>query len=284
MRLSQPINHQFMTLQEFNFKYHNTEFYGQSWTAKNTKAVVVLVHGMGEHSGRYTHVAKKLIENDFSVVAFDHFGHGKTTGKRGHNPSFEAVLESVTKTIDIAKKQFPNKPIFLYGHSMGGNVVINYVLRKDSAVQGVVATSPFLKLAFQPPVWKLCIGKMLQKIAPSITMGNELDANDISRDKIEVKKYTNDPLVHNKISPNYSLTFIESGKWAIENAHTLKTSMYVLHGTDDKIIDYTGSKKFTSTTEKATLKLYKGGYHELHNDICKEEMLQDVVNWLQSKV
>jgi len=240
-----------MTHKEFNFNIYNTDFYGQYWQAKNTKAVVVLVHGMGEHSGRYKHVAKKMTENDFSVVAFDHFGHGKTTGKRGHNPSFEAVLESVSKTIEKAKEFFPNVPIFLYGHSMGGNTVINYGIKKTNDLKGIIATSPFLKLAFDPPKIKLALGKLLQKIAPSITMGNELDANDISREKVEVDKYVNDPL---------------------------------LHGTDDKIIDYKGTQEFANNSDKATLKLYEGGYHELQNDLCKEEILQDVVNWLNSQL
>jgi alpha-beta hydrolase superfamily lysophospholipase len=269
---------------EFSFNIYNTKFYGRVWEAKNTKAVVVLAHGMGEHSGRYNHVAKKLTDNDFSVVAFDHFGHGKTTGKRGHNPSFEAVLESVTKTIEKAKELFQNKPVFLYGHSMGGNVVINYAIRKKHTLKGIIATSPFLKLAFQPPKIKLALGKILQKIAPSITMGNELDANDISRESIEVNKYINDPLVHAKISPNFSLTFIETGQWAIDNAAALKTPMLLLHGTNDKIIDYKGSQEFANNSSKASLKLYEGGYHELQNDLCKEEMLQDVVNWLNSQL
>lgn len=273
-----------MTHKEFNFNIYKTDFYGQTWEAKTTKAVVVLVHGMGEHSGRYNHVAKKLTDNGFSVVAFDHFGHGKTSGKRGHNPNFEAVLESVTKTIKKAKEMYPNKPVFLYGHSMGGNVVVNYILRKKTNLKGVIATSPFLKLAFQPPAIKLFIGKILQKIAPSITMGNELNANDISRYKVEVNTYINDPLVHHKISPNFSITFIETGKWAIENANKLTTPMFLLHGTDDKIIDYKGTEEFANTTEKATLKLYKGGYHELQNDLCKGEMLTDVVNWLNSQL
>ena len=273
-----------MTHSEFNFNIFNTEFYGQTWTADNTKAVVVLVHGMGEHSGRYNHVAKKLNDNDFSVIALDHFGHGKTEGKRGHNPSFEAVLESVTKTIEKATEIFPQKPVFLYGHSMGGNVVVNYVIRKKQVLKGVIATSPFLKLAFEPPKIKLAVGKLLQKIAPSITLGNELDANHISRDKTEVEKYISDPLIHDKISPNFSLTFIDTGKWAIENGHKLQTPMYLLHGTNDKIIDYKGTQEFANNSEKATLKLYEGGYHELHNDLCKDEMLQDVVNWLNSQL
>ncbi|MGB1043400.1 MAG: lysophospholipase, partial [Tenacibaculum sp.] len=212
---------------EFNFNIYNTELYGQTWAVNTTKAVVVLVHGMGEHSARYKHVAKKITDNNFSVVAFDHFGHGKTEGKRGHNPSFNAVLESVTKTIEKAKELFPEKPIFLYGHSMGGNVVINYSIRKKHDLKGTIATSPFLKLAFEPPKIKLAFGKIIQKIAPSITMGNELDANHISRDKTEVEKYINDPLVHDKISPNFSLTFIDTGKWAIENANKLNSPMHL---------------------------------------------------------
>lgn len=274
-----------MTHKEFNFNIYKTNFYGQTWEAEKTKAVVVLVHGMGEHATRYTtSVIPKLLENNISVVAFDHFGHGKTSGKRGHNPGFNAVLESITKTIEKAKALYPNNPVFLYGHSMGGNAVINYVLREHNTLTGVIATSPFLRLAFQPPAWKLFMGRILQKIAPSITMPSELDANGISRVEAEVKKYIDDPLIHDKISPNFSLTFIESGEWAIENASQLKTPMYLLHGTGDQIIDYKGTQEFANTTDKATLKLYKEGYHELHNDVCKEEMLQDVVNWLNSQL
>lgn len=269
---------------EFNFTFFDTKFYGQYWEAANTKAVIVLAHGMGEHSGRFAHIAKKMTQNDFSVVAFDHFGHGKTEGKRGHNPNFDAVLESIQKTIEKAANLFPEKPIFLYGHSMGGNVVINFVLRKNHNLKGVIATSPFLKLAFKPPKIKLFAGKILQHIAPSITMGNELNPNDISRDPIAIKNYKNDALIHNQISPNFSITFIESGKWAIENASKLSIPMWIAHGTKDKIIDYRGSKAFVENSKKATLKLYKGGYHELQHDLCKDELKQDVIDWLNSQL
>lgn len=273
-----------MTHKEFNFTFYNTNFYGQIWKAKETKAVVVLAHGMGEHSSRYNQVAKKLTDNGFSVVAFDHFGHGKTDGKRGHNPNFDAVLESLSVVIEKAKNLFPEKPIFLYGHSMGGNVVVNYVLRKNHNLKGVIATSPFLKLAFKPPAVKLFVGKLLQNLVPSLTMGNELDINALSRDKIEVEKYMNDPLVHSKISPNYSIKFIETGLWSIENASKLNIPMLFLHGKADSITSYKGSQEFVDNSDKAKIKLFEGGYHELHNDLCKEEMLQDVVNWLNSQL
>ena len=273
-----------MTHDNFTFNFHNTEFFGQYWKAENSKAVIVLVHGMGEHSSRYYHVAKHFNEHGFSVVAFDHFGHGRTKGKRGHNPGYDYVLQSVTKLIDKAKELFKNEPVFLYGHSMGGNTVINYVLQKEHNLKGVIATSPFLRLAFQPPAWKLSIGKLLQKIAPSMTLGNELNVNDISRDAAEVQKYVDDPLVHDKISPNFSLSFIDQGEWAIQNANRLTVPMLLLHGTNDKIIAYQGTEAFAKNTNLAELKLYKGGYHELHNDLCKDEMLNDMVNWLKQQL
>ncbi len=270
-----------MNYQEFNFNIYNTEFYGQYWQPTKTKAVIVLVHGMGEHASRYAdYVIPKLTENHFGVIAFDQFGHGKTTGKRGHCPSFEAVLESVDQVIEKAKSVFGAIPLFLYGHSMGGNVVINYALRKDHNLKGVIATSPFLKLAFIPPAWKMTLGKIMQKIAPSITLNNELNSDDISKDLTEVQKYNNDPLMHNKVSPNFSLTFIETGKWAIENASQLNTPTFIVHGSEDKIIDYKGSVEFSNNSKKTTHKIYENGYHELHNDLCKEKVLFDIIYWL----
>ena len=115
-------------------------------------------------------------------------------------------------------------------------------------------------------------------------MGNELDANDISRDITEVEKYVNDPMVHDKVSPNFSLAFMETGEWAIANAKELQTPTFLLHGTADKIIDYKATEAFAQQTENATLKLYKDGYHELHNDLCKEEMIHDIVTWLNSNL
>ncbi|HAO15758.1 MAG TPA: alpha/beta hydrolase [Tenacibaculum sp.] len=272
-----------MTQESFTYSFHKTLFFAQYWKPEKIKAVVVIIHGMGEHSGRYQYVAQKLVANNFAVIAFDHFGHGKTKGKRGHNPGYSFVLDSISELIHKAKDLFGNFPLFLYGHSMGGNAVINYVLRKKNILNGVIATSPFLRLAFEPPAWKLYLGKVVQKIAPSITLGNELDPNDISRDPIEVQKYIEDPLVHDKVSPNFSIDFIDAGEWAISNANKLATPMFVIHGTDDKIIDYRGSEEFVKNSHLATLKLIKDGYHELQNDLCKEEFLKDIINWLNSK-
>ncbi len=270
-----------MTHKEFHFNYHKTKFYGQYWQTTSTIAVIILVHGMGEHSSRYADsVVPKFLENNISVITYDQFGHGKTKGKKGHNPNYEAVLDCVELMADKVNTIFGDPPTFLYGHSMGGNVIINYILTRKHHFVGAIATSPFLKLAFQPPTWKLAIGGILQKIAPAITMSNELETSAISRDNTEVQKYINDPLVHNQISANYSLTFIKKGIWAIENASKLNTPLLIVHGTGDRLISHKASEEFAKNTQgKATLKLFENGYHELHHDRCKEEMLETILNW-----
>ena len=274
-----------MTQKEFYFTKHNTKLFGKIFSPEKVNCIVILIHGMGEYFGRYEEsVIPFLNKHAVAVIAYDQFGHGKTEGKRGHNPDFDAVLDCVTEMIAKAHHIFKNKPIFLYGHSMGGDVVVNYALRIKTDVKGVIATSPFLELAFEPPSWKLKIAKMLSKIAPSLTLGNEIDSNSISRDKIEVEKYNKDSLIHDKVSPNYSVVFIESGKWAIKHASQLEIPMLLLHGTGDKLTSHKASEKFAKNAGRLVeLKLFDGAYHELHNDLIKKDVLQTIVNWINKK-
>jgi alpha-beta hydrolase superfamily lysophospholipase len=265
----------------FKFKLYKTELFGQYWQPKQVKAVIVLVHGMGEHSSRYSNsVVPQLTNNGFAVVAFDLFGHGRTKGKRGHCPNYESLLEAIDAVLKKAEFMYPEKPMYLYGHSLGGNLVINYVLRRNHKLKGIIATSPFLRLAFNPPHWKVFLGKLLLKIAPSLTMPSELEVEAISRDENEVKKYLDDSLIHDKVSPMYVFPTIQAGEWAIINAHKLQIPILILHGTADRLTDYKASEDFCKNTQKAQLKLFENGYHELHHDLCKEEMMQTVLNWL----
>lgn len=272
-----------MLHQKFDFKIHNTTFFGQYFEPKTIDAIVILVHGMGEHSTRYVDfVIPKLNENNLAVITYDQFGHGKTQGKRGHNPGYTYLLDTIELIIEKAVNLFGNKPLLLYGHSMGGNLVLNYAIKRKHVLKGVIATSPLLNLAFQPPKWKLLAGRILGKIMPSITLPSELDATAISRDTSEVEKYINDPLVHDKISPNYSISVFDAGNWVIENASKLATPTLVIHGTADQITDYKASEKFVKNNhQKAEIVLFENGYHELHNDLEKEALIATLIEWIQ---
>ena len=274
-----------METTEFNFHSHSCDVYGFHTHSENINGVIVLVHGFGEHSGRYkNNVIPMLVSSGLAVVSYDNVGHGKSSGKRGHCPSYDALLDILSGVIEKAKKIHPNTPIFLYGHSMGGNLVLNYILRKDHEISGVIATSPYLRLAFQPPKWKMYLGKFMLQIMPSITLPSGLDPNGISRIPEEVEKYKNDPLVHDKVSPMFSFPIMDAGDWAIENASKLTVDTLLTHGTADQIIDHKATQEFHQNSSKTTLKLYEGGFHELHYDLCSDEMLTAIISWLKERL
>lgn len=274
-----------MNAKEFTFSIQQKTIAGSIWEAPKSSHTIIIVHGMGEHAGRYTsYVIPALIKNHATVVGFDQIGHGKSSGKRGHCPSYNFLLETLEAVIQKAKNKFPDLPVFLYAQSMGGNVVLNLALRKKPKVAGIIASSPFLRLSFQPPGWKMALGKLLQKIMPSVTLPLDLDTKALSKDPEEVKKYEQDPLVHNKVSPNYSFPVMEAGEWAIKNANTLKIPTLVMHGVADAIIDYKGSEAFAENSKFTTLQLFEEGYHELHNDYEKEEALTTAINFINTQL
>ncbi|QCX00095.1 alpha/beta hydrolase [Aggregatimonas sangjinii] len=270
---------------KFSFHLYGSEIFGCHVEPKVVTGVVVLVHGFGEHSGRYkAAVIPILTDLGLGVVTYDNIGHGKSGGKRGHCPSYEALLDILATVIDKAKELHPKKPLFLYGHSMGGNLVLNYALRRKEDFAGIIATSPYLRLAFKPPKWKMFLGKMLLKVLPSVTLPSGLDANGISRNPEEVTKYQNDSMIYDAVSPMYSFPVMDAGEWALANAHTLNCEALLLHGTRDQIIDHTATIEFHQKASNTTLKLYEGGYHELHHDLCKEAMLEDIHKWLKERI
>ncbi len=274
-----------MHLEEFEFEAYGESISGRYTQPQEIKGVLVLVHGFGAHSGRYLeHVVPMLLQTGVAVVLYDNIGHGKSGGKRGHCPSYEALLSILDTVIAKAQHFFPEQPLFLYGHSMGANLVLNYALRKDNQLHGIVGTSPYLRLAFKPPAWKVVLGKMLLRLIPSITLPSGLDPKGISRIPEEVEKYKSDPLVFDQVSPMFSFPIMEAGEWAIANAHTLKVETFLLHGDADPIIDHDATIEFDKNCPKTTLTIFEGGYHELHYDFCKDEMLALVRTWISEKL
>ncbi len=258
------------------------EIYGQCWlTDAKPKAVIGIVHGMGEHSGRYAHVAAYLVENDYSVIAYDHRGHGKSGGKRGHTPSYDLLLDGIANLLTQADTIAPGAPKFIYGHSMGGNLVLNYALRRKPAIAGVIASSPWLKLAFEPPKFEVALGRFVNNIFPGFTQSTKLDVNAISRDKKVVDAYVNDPLVHDKISARFFVEVYAAAAWALEHASEMKLPLLLFHGTEDQLTSPEGSKEFAEKVkENCTFRLWDGFYHETHNEPEKEEVLKYIATWL----
>lgn len=257
--------------------------HGYWQTPENPEGVVVLVHGFGEHSGRYLDgVVPFLTSRGLCCFGFDLVGHGRTEGKRGDCRGYDQLLHFTDTACRMARERHPKLPLLLFGHSMGGNLVLNFVLRGLGQPEGMIASSPYLRLAFRPPGWKWQLGKFLLRVAPHVTVPAGLDPNGISRDPEEVAAYRKDPLIHDRVSPRYSFPVIEAGEWALENASKLKVSTLILHGTADPIIDPEGSRIFHRRALKTNLAEIQGGFHELHHDLDRDSYFKALDTWLSA--
>ena len=245
------------------------------------KGVIAVVHGMGEHFGRYRYVAEFFANAGYATIGIDYRGHGRSGGKKGHAPSLDHLLDDIALLLKKAADLFGDLPIILYGHSMGGNLAANYVLRCKPTLKSLVLTSPYFKLAFAPPAWKVTMAKGLANLLPSMTLPTALEEAALSRDAEVVKAYTNDPLVHDKMSASFFAAVHPAASYAIQHAGELLVPTLVMHGTADRITSPEGSKEFSQNNPQwITLKLWEGLYHETHNEPEKEEVLQYIVQWI----
>lgn len=274
-----------MKYTEFQFNTNEgSVLYAREWQPENElQGVICLVHGLGEHSGRYDHLALALSQAGYVLLSFDQRGHGKSFGKRGHAPSYEMLLDDIESFIHESLQRFPYLPTFLYGHSLGGNLVLNYVLRRQPKFAGVIVTSPWLRLSVEPSLLLRQLASFLNKWWPTFSMSSGLELNALSHDLIVVNTYKADPLVHNRISVGLFVAADQAGLWAIENAAQFDLPLLLMHGGGDRITSVGATKLFASSIQKdCTLKIWPDLYHELHHEPEKEEVISYLINWLKS--
>jgi acylglycerol lipase len=257
------------------------------WKSDKPKAVIALVHGFGDHKDRFAHVAKQFTAKQMDVVAVDMRGHGKSGGKRGDIPSYAQVLEDVEYMIRHCREQFIDLPIFLYGHSWGGAIALRFAMNENRMeISGLIATSPWLRLAFDPPKWKEKLGDLMLNIWPSLTLANELDSNELSHDPKVKESYDTDPLVMHKISPRLFRQTSDNGEWILANANQLKTPVLLVHGEMDKIISFDATKELASkiNVKDAEFKALANCKHEPHNEVDSKKIVGYLVDWVEKRL
>ncbi|MCX6247151.1 MAG: lysophospholipase [Bacteroidetes bacterium] len=267
---------------EFTIRYREGQsFFACEWSSSAPKAVIVLIHGLSDHSGRYRHLGAYFAAAGYAMVIVDLRGHGKSFGKRGHFPTYERVMDDITLFIDAARNRHPQLPMILYGHSMGGNLVLNYLIRKTPAVVASVVTSPWLRLNFKPPLYKLVMAMMINRVFPSMTQKDRIIPSYLSHDKAVAKEYLADPLVHNRISVRTYMEITLAGEYALNHADKVGCPLLLMHGTDDLLTSFSASREFIhKVTAEHTFKTWEGLYHELHNEVGKEAVLGFIKGWM----
>jgi len=258
------------------------DIFTREWKPDNgKKGTICLVHGLGEHSGRYAQLADFFTRNGYALTVYDLRGHGKSGGKRGHTPSYDILLDDLHMIFRDMTVKNNDTRCFLYGHSLGGNIAINYALKYPKDIQGLVITSPWLELAKAPSFIKVVLAKAMCAVRPSFTQKNGLRASDLSHATVVAENYVKDPLVHKFITAKLFLEIRKAGKSASRNAANMKVPMLLMHGDNDRITSFNASRRFAEAAgDICTFKAWHGLYHELHNEPTKDEVLNYILDWL----
>jgi acylglycerol lipase len=273
-----------MEHQEGHFKgLKNLELYYQGWLPDGDPAAVLLVvHGLAEHSGRYGNVVNYLVPQGYAVYAPDHRGHGHSGGKRVYVERFTDYLDDLKTFFDMVQSWHPDRKIFLVGHSMGGTIGLAYTLRHQEELDGLVLSGATVRVGESISPLIIAVGKLISTLLPKMGMV-VLDASTISRDPAVVAAYDNDPLVYrDKVTARLGAELIATMQALPDQVPQLRLPILIMHGTADRLSDPQGSPwlyEAVGSTDK-TLKLYEGYYHEIFNEPGHEQVLVDVENWL----
>ncbi len=264
----------------------NGSIFFQSWLpSKKPGAMMILIHGFGEHSSRYgTHFAEFYTNSNIGIYSFDLPGHGKTPGKRGHIAKPYMLLETIDLLIKQIKSDYPETPLFLYGHSFGGEVSLWYTLVRNPSLNGVIITSPLIGPKDEVPPMKFILAKLMDKIFPTFSMENGLNPKYLSREIEVVNDYINDPLVHNKISARSGMMVMDRGQWILDHAGENKNKMLIMIGSDEGIVNKESVDKFSEQCPNLTYKVWPGLYHELHNENEKRQIFDYSLMWMMQNI
>jgi alpha-beta hydrolase superfamily lysophospholipase len=255
----------------------------QVWrSARETRAVLAIVHGHGEHVGRYENVVSVLAPLGYVVCGFDHRGHGRSRGQRGHINSWEEYREDVRYFLQLIGHDEPDRAIFLMGHSMGALVVLDYLIRYSDGVRGaIISAAPIEPVGVAKP-YLVSISRTLSMILPRFPLRLSLDISALSRDAAVVKAYAADPLVHGRFTARWGTESLAAVTRAKAGAAALKVPILMIHGRADRLNSPEGIEPFFEriTVADKSLRIYPDMYHELHNDIGHEGVTADLAEWL----
>jgi acylglycerol lipase len=264
----------------------NVSLFARIESPRQPRGCIVITHGFGEHSGRYDKLANRFADMNLTVVRYDMRGHGRSQGKRGHASSYDTYLNDLGLAIELAREHRSALPTFLFGHSMGGGLVLNYALRRANKLSGVIASGPWLRLAFAPPAWKSWFARRIARALPSFSMPTNLDITKLSHDPEVLKSLEGDALISNVISAAAYSGLVAAGEYALAHAATLKFPLLLMHGSADAITDIRASEAFFAAAGSSdkTFKAWSGMYHETLNEIDSAPVYQAIVDWLEQRL
>jgi alpha-beta hydrolase superfamily lysophospholipase len=261
--------------------------YYQSWKPADKPAAVLLIaHGLAEHSGRYEHFAKFFVMRNYAVFALDYPGHGKSDGDRCHIGKFSDYTDSVALLLDRVHEEFPGTPVFLVGHSMGGLVAIRFLIERQDQFAGSILSGAAVQPAVELSAIQRLAMKFFSRFLPRLRV-LQLDASAVSRDPAVVERYRKDPLVFTgKVTSRLAEQLFSTMTYIGNRLGILKLPMLILHGSEDGLTSPEGAKMLHENiaSDDKKLIIYDGLYHEVYNEPEQEAVMSDVADWLAARL
>lgn len=265
------------------------QLYRKRWTALQAKAAVVLVHGQGEHCGRYEHVAAALNAAGYAVHSGDLPGHGRSGGTRGHIDGFGEYVDTAAAWIEEAAAEHPGLPLFLLGHSVGGLIAARLLQTKPDTAErlsGAILSSPAFRLRMPVPAWKEALGRRLDNVLPRLRMPSGLKGRRVTRDEEILRRTALDPLMVYVASVRFYNELLRAQAAALAEAERIALPILIRHGGADEIIDPEPTLAFGSRLGSADkdVALLPGLHHEILNEPERDEVLGTVIGWMDARV
>ena len=265
----------------------NTKLFYQCWLPQGeSRAALVVVHGIAEHSGRYMNLVNSLVPEGFSVYGIDHYGHGKSEGKRLYVPGFSVFVDGVNRLVDRVKEWEPGKKIYIVGHSMGGLITADWLIDHQDKVDGAILSGPAVKVPDHVSRISLAVSKLLSTLCPGLGV-IQLDSDTISRDPAVVSAYVNDPLVSTgKVTARLAARMLGACGRVTEHAGAIRLPLLILHGGADALVDPEGSEEFHRAVgaDDKQLIIYPDKFHEIFNDPGHGAVFSDILEWLNPRL
>lgn len=263
------------------------ERYGHCWMPTNVApwASITIVHGFGDHGGRFAGMGTSLASMGIALFAMDLVGHGRSPGRRGCIDSYDQLLDEVEAGVEYSQSRWGNIPRFLFGQSMGGNLVLNLALRRPEfcrRLYGIIAGSPMLRAGAMPKERIMDAGRWLAKRIPNLRIKAPVQVSKLSQDRRAQDAYLRDRYVHRAMSLRLAANLIDSGEWALQHASRLETPTLITHGAEDTLTSPQASQEFARAAGKmAKLKLWAGCRHDLHDDLQRERFFAYLSDWMK---
>lgn len=247
------------------------------------RGTVLIVHGLGEHAGRYDALARVLNGWGFGVRSYDQYGHGESDGQRGALPHPNRLLDDLADLVESARVRNPGLPLVLFGHSLGGLVAASFVARTMMAVDALVLSSPALATRLSP--LQKAMMAVVPRIAPNLTVGNGLDPRYLSHDPRVVQAYMNDPRVHDRISGRLARFIAEEGELVRSRAGAWRVPTLLMYAGDDRLVDPVGSQLFAAAAPRqhVSTRCFDGLYHEIFNERESQPVYDCLRQWLDAR-